>query len=409
MPDPARWLYALTLAAGLAWLLVAVNGEDAAPPIRIGVLHSLTGTMAVSEAPLLDAARLAVEEINAAGGLLGRRVEIVVADGRSDPDHAAAEAERLIRDDDVAALFACWTSACRKAVKPVVERHRHLMFYPVQYEGMEQSEHILYTGSAPNQQIVPGARWALERFGKRVFLIGSDYIFPRAANLIARDLIEASGGVVVGERYLPLGSPEVDDVVAELGRARPDVVLNTLNGDSNAALFRALARAGLADLPLVSFSVAETEAKAWGGGELRRHFGVWSYFQSLQNPENRRFVAAFQARFGPDRVTSDPIEASYVGVHLWARAATIAGSVEPRRVNRAALGLSLPGPSAIVSIDPGTRHVWKMVRVGQFRPDGQFAEILASRAPARPAPWPFHRSRQEWRALTRDLATGGRP
>jgi len=163
-------------------------------PIKIGVLHSLTGTMAVNEKPLVDAVRLAVKEINAQGGLLGQPVEMVVADGKSDPKVFAAEAERLIEKDRVSVLFGCWTSACRKAVKPIVEKHRHLLFYPVQYEGMEQSANILYTGAAPNQQIVPGTRWAVQTFGLRVYLVGSDYVFPRTANIIIGDLVNASGG-----------------------------------------------------------------------------------------------------------------------------------------------------------------------------------------------------------------------
>jgi urea transport system substrate-binding protein len=202
--------HAAAAAAVFAVIAAATIGLWREPaPLRIGVLHSLTGTMAIGEAPLVDAVRLAAEEINAGGGLLGRPVELVVADGRSDPAVFVAEAERLIVEEKIDALFACWTSACRKAVKPVVERYGHLMFYPVQYEGLEQSPNIVYTGSVPNQQIIPGTRWALDAFGKRVYLIGSDYIFPRAANRIVHDLIAAADGRVLGERYLPLGSADV--------------------------------------------------------------------------------------------------------------------------------------------------------------------------------------------------------
>ncbi len=403
---------------GLA-LLVAVlllfgffqvlNRATAAPPIRIGVLHSLTGTMAVSEKPLVDAVRLAVEEINAAGGLLGRPVAMVVVDGRSDWSHFAAEAERLIAVDKVSALFACWTSACRKAVKPVVEQHRHLLFYPVQYEGLEQSPNILYTGSAPNQQIVPGTRWAMETFGKRIYLVGSDYVFPRTANRIIRDLVTASAGEVLAERYLPLGATDVATVIEEIRRLKPDVVLNTINGDSNAAFFAALEQAGQGAMPLVSFSVAEPEMAAWGGGRLGRHFGVWSYFQSLPRDENRRFVQAFQQRFGATRVTSDPVEAAYVGVRLWAQAVSDAGSPEPARVNATLLRQSLSAPSAIVSVDAATRHLWKMVRIGQAGRDGQFTEVMSSSIPMRPAPWPFYRSREDWRKIVGAPASGGAP
>ncbi len=388
----------LALLAALWWLMPA---RQDAEPIRIGVVHSLSGTMAISEKPLVDAVTLAVEQINATGGLLGQPIEIVAADGASDWPIFAREAERLIVEEKVSALFACWTSACRKAVKPVVEKHRHLMFYPVQYEGMESSPNILYTGSAPNQQIVPGAHWALEKFGKRVYLVGSDYVFPRTANLIIKDLLRANGAVKVAERYLPLGSTEVAEVIDEIRRLRPDFVLNTVNGDSNAALFHGLAEAGLANMPMVSFSVAEPEMVAWGGTLLSQHFAVWSYFQSIPSPINTRFVHDWQQRFGADRVTSDPIEAAYNGVRLWAQAVRDAGSTDPGRVNPALMRQSLAAPSEIVSVDSETRHLWKMVRIGQVQPNGQFIQVYSSTRPLRPAPWPYYRSRQAWADMLR--------
>ncbi|WP_221048214.1 urea ABC transporter substrate-binding protein [Methylogaea oryzae] len=406
-----RWAVwsAAAVVAGL--LVVAALGRSRPPdPIRIGVLHSLTGTMAVSEAPLVDAVQLAVDEINAEGGVLGRPLAMVVADGRSDERVFAAEAERLIVDEKVSALFACWTSACRKAVKPVVERHRHLMFYPVQYEGLEQSPNILYAGAAPNQQIVPGVRWAMEQFGPRIYLVGSDYIFPLIANLIIRDLSAANGGEIVGERYVPLGTQDFAEVAADIQSKKPDVVLNTLNGDSNAGFFAALEKAGLADAPLVSFSVAEVEIGAWGGARLTHHYGIWNYFQSLPGEANRVFVANFKSRFGADRVTSDPMEAAHIAVHLWAQAAQEGGSPDPDRVNSATLlRQTLSGPSGTVAVDPSTRHLWKMVRVGRVRPDGQFEQVAAAGAPLRPAPWPLYRVREDWQLLVDRLSAGGAP
>jgi urea transport system substrate-binding protein len=368
-------------------------------PIRIGILHSLTGTMAVSEKPLVDAARMAAEEINAHGGLLGQPVEVVVADGKSDPDVFAAEAERLIEKEHVSVLFGCWTSACRKAVKPVIEKYRHLLFYPVQYEGMEQSANILYTGAAPNQQIVPGTRWAMQKFGQRVYLVGSDYVFPRTANIIISDLINVAGGEILGERYLPLASTEVAAIIKDIAQKKPDVVLNTLNGDSNAVFFAALVKAGLSDLPLVSFSVEENGMLAWNGGQLTRHYGVWSYFQSLPGEGNQRFVDAYRARFGADRVISDPAEAAYVGVHLWAQAVQDVNSDKPGRVNPALLRQSIKSPSGIAAVDADTRHLWKTMRVGKVRADGQFEQVFASGAPLRPSPWPGYRTRERWQAL----------
>lgn len=369
--------------------------------IRIGVVHSLSGTMALNETSLVNAIRLAVEEINAEGGLLGRTVEIVIADSQSEPAVAAKEAERLITREGVSALFACWTSTCRLAVKPVVERHRHLLFYPVQYEGMEQSPNILYTGSAPNQQVVPGTAWALREFGKRVYLLGSDDVFSRTANLIIRDLVIAGNGRVVGERYLPLGERQAfTDIVAEIAALSPDVVLNTLNGDSNGAFINALVAADMLRMPVFSFSVPEDGMKAWGGGRLRLHFGAWSYFHSLPEADNQRFIRAYQSRFGAAQLVTDPAVASYVGVRLWAQTVKEVGTADPRWTNSASLlRQSFAGPEGVVAVDAHTRHLWKRLRIGRVLADGQFNQFFSSTELMRPAPWPVYRSRAEWQVL----------
>jgi len=394
-----------------AFALAAVLGSflwmrpDPALPIRIGVLHSLSGTMAASERPLVDAVRLAVEEINAAGGLLGRPVEMVVADGRSDDGAFTSEAERLIVSEHVSVLFACWTSTCRKAVKPVVEKHRHLMFYPLQYEGLEQSPNLYYTGSTPNQQIIPGTHWALDALGKRVYLLGSDYLFPHAANLIIRDLVRADGGTVLAERYRALGESDFNAVVAEIRAMKPDVVLNTINGDSNVQFFRALHAAGLGAVPVVSFSLAEDGLKAIGSEAFHpNHYAVWSYFQNIPGEANRHFVAAFRQRYGSDRVTSDPVEAAYVGVRLWSQAVSDAGTADPEQVNRAMLQQSMAAPSGIAAIDRSTRHLWKPVRIGKARADGQFDLVWHSGDALRPDPYPDYRSRFEWQRLLAELS-----
>lgn len=389
---PALVLLAV-LAAALAWRAWPKNP----PPIRIGVLHSLTGTMASSERPLVDAMRLAVEEINAGGGLLGRPVEMVVADGKSDNAVFAAEAERLITQEKVSVLFACWTSSCRKAVKPVVERHVNLMFYPVQYEGLEQSPNIYYTGSVPNQQIMPGTRWAVENLGKRAYLLGSDYIYPRIANRIVSDITDANGGEVLAERYLPLGEADFTAIIAELRTLKPDVVFNNLNGDSNLHFFRALFDAGLGNLAIVSFSLAEEQAKAIGAAAFHpRHYAVWDYFQSQDGDINRRFVAAFRARFGAQRVTSSPVVAAYVGVHLWAQGVRSAETVMPETVNSAVSRQSFSGPAGIVVVDRSSRHLWKSVQVGHARADGQFDRVWYLGDELRPRPFPDYRPQYEW-------------
>jgi urea transport system substrate-binding protein len=384
---------ALLAVAGLLFALRSAPGA----PLRIGVLHSLTGTMAASERPLVDAARLAVEEINAGGGVRGRPVEILVADARSDPATAAAEAERLIVEANVSALFGCWTSACRKAVLPVVEKHRHLLFYPLQYEGLEQSPNIVYTGLAPNQQILPGTRWALDRLGKKLYLLGSDYIFPRTANRMIRDLAQISGGRVLAERYRPLGDAGFGEIIAELKNMKPDVVLNTLNGDSNLHFFRALHVAGLDALPVMSFSVAEGQLRAMGLATVHpNHYAVWSYFRSVPGEANQRFVAAFRARYGEGRVTSGPIENAYVGVRLWAQAVREAGSGEPGLVNQFTVQQTIAAPSGLFAVDRSTRHAWRPVRIGKERADGGFDVVWESGVALRPMPFPDYRSPVAW-------------
>lgn len=267
-------------------------------PIKVGVLHSLTGTMAISATSVCDATLLAIEELNAAGGVLGRRIEPVVADGKSDWPTFASEAERLITREHVAVVFGCWTSAGRKTVKPIFEKHDHLLFYPVQYEGLEQSPNIIYTGAAPNQQILPAVKWSFDHLGRRFFLVGSDYVFPRTANAIIKAQVTALGGEIVGEEYLRLGSSEAAAVVQKIVQARPTVILNTINGDSNVAFFAALRGAGItpARIPTVSFSLAEGELRHMDARTMAGDYAAWNYFQSVDSPENRRFVEAFRAR-----------------------------------------------------------------------------------------------------------------
>ena len=388
-------------------ILLALRPASQAP-IRIGVIHSLSGTMAVSGTPLVDAIQLAVEEINAGGGLLGRQVETVIVDGKSDLATFGREAERLIGTEHVSALFACWTSACRKLLAPIVERHDHLLFYSVQYEGMEQSPNIVYTGSTPNQQIIPGTRWAMDRFGRRLYLIGSDYIFPRAANRIITDLVVMDGAEILAERYVPLDADPTAELLADMQRLRPDVIINTLNGDSNRHFLRALRDGGLHDIPVLSFSIAEAELQAFGPELFHpAHFAVWSYFQTTPGDANRRFVTAFRNRFGPGRVTSDPIEAAYNAVHLWANAVRESGTDAPEQINRAIGRQSVAGPSGVVAMDKKTRHLWKRVRIGQARPDGQFDEIEASERAVRPVPFPTYRSVEAWRRIAASDAAAG--
>jgi urea transport system substrate-binding protein len=406
------WRTVLGVATAIAAVAAIAYGfaswRRPSPPIRVGILHSLTGTMALSERPVVDGCLLAIEALNAAGGVLGRRVEAVVRDGASDPATFAREAARLIEEDGVAAIFGCWTPASRKETLERVEALEGVLFYPVQYEGLEQSPRAVYLGASPNQQIIPAVRWALQRLGPRVMLVGSDYVFPRVANAIIRDQVAALGGEVVAERYLPLGSREVAPVVEAIREARPDAILSTINGDTNAAFFEALRAAGITagTVPTVSFSIGEPEVAAIGPSLLAGDFVAWNYFQSLETPENEAFVAAYRARFGEDRLLSDPVEAGYVAVRLWAAAVESEGEATPDAALRGIGRQHLAAPHGPVSIDPRSRHAWKTARIGRIRHDGQITTVWSSDAPVRPMPYPAWRLRSEWEALLASLREG---
>jgi urea transport system substrate-binding protein len=312
----------------------ALNGA----PIKVGVLHSRTGTMAISERAVIDATLLAIDEINETGGLLGRPVEAVVEDGESDSATFAAKAEQLITKDGACTVFGCWTSASRKTVLPLFEKYDHLLFYPVQYEGLEQSPNIVYTGAAPNQQIIPAVKWCVSSLKKKkFFLVGSDYVFPRTANAIIRDQAKGLHAEIVGEEYLLLGSSDVGEIVQKIAAARPEAILNTINGDSNVAFFRALRAAGVrADkVPTISFSISEEELSSLSMKDVVGDYAAWNYFQSVDRPLNHAFVKLFEKRHGKQRVISDPMEAAYFGVHLWAQAVKEAQDDNVAKIRRA--------------------------------------------------------------------------
>ncbi len=359
--------------------------------IKVGILHSLSGTMAISEKSLVDATQLAIEEINKAGGLLGKQIEAIVEDGASDWPTFAEKAKKLIDQDKVAVVFGCWTSASRKAVLPVFESKDHLLFYPVQYEGQECSKNIFYTGAAPNQQIEPSVEWLLKNKGKEFFLVGSDYVFPRTANTIIKAQLEASGGKVVGEDYLPLGNSEVTPIIAKIKQALPNggVIYNSLNGDSNVAFFKQMQGAGLtADkYPSMSVSIAEEEVKAIGPEFLKGHYAAWNYFMTVDNPANKKFVEAFKAKYGADRVTNDPMEAGYIAVNIWAQAVKKAGKADDlEAVRTAALGQTFDAPEGKVTME-NSHHLSKFVRIGEVTADGQFKVVYETKSAVAPLPW----------------------
>jgi len=384
------------------------NPFQQAGTIKVGVLHSLTGTMAISEASVVDATLMAIDEINAQGGIAGRKIEAVVVDGQSDWAIFASEAERLITEESVSVIFGCWTSACRKTVAPVFEKYDHLLFYPIQYEGLEQSPNIIYTGAAPNQQIIPAVKWSFDNLGKRFFLVGSDYVFPRTANAIIKDQIAALHGEIVGEEYILLGSTDVQGMVEKISMTQPDVILNTINGDSNVVFFEALRSAGITsdDIPTMSFSIAEDELRSMESSALAGNYASWNYFQSIDSETNLAFVNRFKEKYGADRVTDDPIEAGYFGVYLWAQAVEAAGTDNPQAVRRAVWRQSFAAPGGIVYIDPDTQHTWKTVRIGQIRADGQFDVVWSSEHPIRPVPFPLYRSFSQWDRFLQTMYSG---
>ncbi len=402
-------LAALLLLAAASALFFFGGGGGAATtgqPIKVGVLHSRTGTMAISEKPVIDATLFAIEELNANGGVLGRRVEAIVDDGASDWPTFARQAEKLITQDKVCTLFGCWTSASRKTVKPVVEKHDHLLFYPLQYEGLEQSPNIVYTGAAPNQQIIPAVKWSCSFLKKkRLFLVGSDYVFPRAANTIIRDHAADLGADIVGEEYLLLGSSDIGSVIQKIEARKPDMILNTLNGDTNVAFFRALRKAGFSSekLPTLSFSISEEELSSLSARQAQGDYAAWNYFQSIDLPENEDFVRRFRARFGADRILSDPMEAAYIGVHLWAQAVKSAGSDDVHAIRQAINDQHFNAPEGQVSIDPPTHHLSKFIRIGRITDQGRFEVVYCSDAPISPIPYPATRSKGDWDALLTDM------
>ncbi len=392
----------------LVFILFHWQIQLASSPIKVGVLHSLTGTMAISEKPVVDATLLAIEEINKKGGVLGKKIEPIVVDGKSDWDTFAREAERLINEEKVVTIFGCWTSACRKTVKPVFEKYNHLLVYPIQYEGLEQSPNIFYTGAAPNQQIIPAVKWAFDNLGKRFFLVGSDYVFPRTANEIIKDQVTGLQGEIVGEEYIMLGSDRVKDIVDKIIKSQPDVILNTINGDSNIPFFTALRRAGITPdkIPSISFSIAEEELLYLNIKDIVGDYAAWNYFQSIKSEENRIFVRKFKQKYGQNRVTDDPIEAGYFGVHLWAQAIEKIGEEDVNLIREAMKNQSLNAPEGIVYLDPNTQHTWKSVRIGQIQDNGQFKIVWNSDKPIRPFPYPISRSKVEWEQFLNDLYQG---
>jgi len=382
---------ATTSAPSASTAASTAAAASAGGELKVGIMHSLSGALSISEKAVVDGEQLAIEEINKAGGVMGKKLVAIVEDGASDPATFAEKAKKLVQSDKVPVVFGCWTSSSRKAVRPVFKDSASLLFYPVQYEGLEMDKNIYYLGATTNQQIVPSVEYLLEKGKKSFFLLGSDYVFPRTANGIIKAQVTAAKAKFVAEEYVPLsgGSNDFSTVIAKIKSSGADVVYNTLNGDSNVAFFKQLRDAGLtADkLTTCSVSIAEEEARAIGGDVMKGHLVAWDYYQTTKNPQNEKFVAAYKAKFGKDRVTADPIEAGYTGVYLWAMAANKAKSTDVAKVREAIGGMSFDAPEGKVTVNGKNNHISKTFRMGQIRADGLIDEIYATPKPVEPDPY----------------------
>lgn len=385
----------LTAALLTASLIVTMAGcgagKDSEDTVKVGLLHSMTGSMAISEQAVLDAEKLAIKEINADGGVLGRQIEYQEEDGASDPSTFATKAEKLVDQDGISTVFGCWTSSSRKAVKPIFEDYDALLFYPVQYEGMESSSNIVYTGAAPNQQIVPAIEYLIEQGYTKFFLLGSDYVFPRTANMIITAQVEAAGLEVVGEEYADMEQTDFSTIISKIEEAKPDVIINTLNGTGNVSFFKQMSEKNYTsdDYMTMSFSIAEEEVATIGADILKGHMVSWNYYQTTDTEKNKEFVQAYKDEYGEDRVTSDPAEAAYDAVYLWKAACEKADSFEVDDVLAAidTGDISYDAPEGTVTIDGDNQHLAKPVRIGQVGDDGLIYEVYSTDSPVAPDPY----------------------
>ena len=374
----------------LTFTLLSINTVSA---VKIGVLHSLSGTMAISETSLRDVVLMAVDEINKKGGVLGEKIEPVVVDPASDWPLFAEKAKQLILEDKVAVTFGCWTSVSRKSCLPVFEEYNQLLFYPVQYEGEEQSLNVFYTAASPNQQLVPAAEYMMSELNsKKFYLLGTDYVFPRTANKVLKAFLKTKGvpDENIIEEYTPFHHQDYQTIVGKIkafAASGDACVLSTINGDSNVPFYKEFANQGLSseDCPIMAFSVSEDELRAMDVPPLVGHLAAWNYFQSIKTKENIQFVRTFKTYCkekgppgGSKRVTCDPIEAAYFGVHVWAAACEKAGTFDVDKVRNAVYGMEFDAPGGKKKMHPNNQHTLKPVYVGEILKNGQFKIVYKS-------------------------------
>ncbi len=393
------------IAAAFSALALTATAADT---IKVGILHSLSGTMAISETALKNTALMAIEEINAKGGLLGKKLEPVVVDPASNWPLFAEKARQLITQDKVSVVFGCWTSVSRKSVLPVFEELNSLLFYPVQYEGEELSQNVFYTGAAPNQQAIPAVEYLMSEDGgaaRRWILLGTDYVYPRTTNKILRAFLKSKGVAEkdIDEVYTPFGHSDYQTIVANIKKfaaGGKTAVISTINGDSNVPFYKELGNAGLkaTDVPVVAFSVGEEELRGIDTKPLVGHLAAWNYFMSVKNAENTAFAKMYKDWAKKNSVpnlntvvTNDPMEATYVGIHMWAQAVKKAGSVDVDKVRIAMAGQTFKSPSGFtLTMDKTNHHLHKPVMIGEVTADGQFSVVWKTKGPVRAQPWsPF--------------------
>ena len=373
--------------------------------IKVGILHSLSGTMAISETSLKDVALMTIEEINANGGLLGKMLEPIVVDPASDWPLFAEKARELIEKHEVAVVFGCWTSVSRKSVLPVFEELNGLLFYPVQYEGEESSYNVFYTGAAPNQQAIPAVEYLMSEDGggaERFVLLGTDYVYPRTTNKILRAFLHAQGvsDEDILEQYTPFGHADYQTIVAEVKKFaadKPTAVVSTINGDSNVPFYKELANQEInaEDIPVVAFSVGEEELRGVDTEPLVGHLAAWNYFMSIENDTNTAFIEQWNAYVeknglpgGDGRVTNDPMEATYIGIKMWAQAVLQAGTTDVDAVRQAVGGQKVMSPSGYeITMDAKNHHLHKPVVIGEITEDGQFDIVWQTEGPIRAEAW----------------------
>ncbi|MDX9699351.1 MAG: urea ABC transporter substrate-binding protein [Rhodocyclaceae bacterium] len=398
----------LTLSASIAAMGLSASAQ-AAETIKVGVLHSLSGTMAISETALKNVALMTIEEINAAGGVLGKQLEPVVVDPASDWPLFAERARQLLAQDKVSAVFGCWTSVSRKSVLPVFKELNGLLFYPVQYEGEELEKNVFYTGAAPNQQAIPAVEYLMSEEGggaERFVLLGTDYVYPRTTNKILRAFLKSKGvsDADIMEDYTPFGHSDYQTIIARIkqfaSEGKRTAVVSTINGDSNVPFYKELGNAGLkaSDVPVVAFSVGEEELRGVDTKPLVGHLAAWNYFMSVENPTNQAFIDKYRAWAKKNGVpnadsvvTNDPMEATYVGLHMWKQAVEQAGTTDVDAVIAAMSGQSFQAPSGFtLKMDETNHHLHKPVLIGEVREDGQFDVVWQTTEPIRAQPWsPF--------------------